>query len=243
MENFVFDLYGTLVDIHTDEGAQKFKQKTAKYFARLNPRVTDFFALYKRLCAEKSSGENCEIDLLSVFREILTYGGNAVEEGTVLKAAEYFRKQSRSRLKLYRGVRALLKGLRMRGARLYILSNAQSCFTVKELEKLKLTEWFDGIEISSDFGRKKPAPEFFRHIIDKYSLDPEKTVYVGNDFKADILGAKSASLCAAYIKSNLSPAEDDLAQIKKTADFATDDFSELFEYLLSFRALVEKSPR
>ena len=235
MQNFVFDLYGTLVDIHTNESAEKFTEKITKYFARLNPRVEDFFALYKKLCAEKDNGENCEIDLLAVFREILTYGGNSVDESTVLKAAEYFRKKSRSRLKLYKGVRTLLKGLNGHGARLYILSNAQSCFTLKELEKLKIAKCFDGIEISSDFGKKKPAPEFFKHIIDKYSLEPENTVYIGNDFKADILGAKSVNLSTAYIKSNLSPAEDDLAQIKKTADFAADSFSKLSEYLLNQR--------
>ena len=89
------------------------------------------------------------------------------------------------------------------------------------------------MELSSDFGKKKPAPEFFKHIIDKYSLVPEKTVYIGNDFKADILGAKAVNLNTAYIKSNLSPEEDDLAQIKKTADFAADNFSKLSEYLLS----------
>lgn len=233
MQNFVFDLYGTLVDIHTDESAEKFTKKIVKYFARLNPRVEDFFALYKKLCAEKDNGENCEIDLLSVFREILSCGGNTVDEGTVLKAAEYFRKKSRSRLKLYRGVRALLKQLNERGARLYILSNAQSCFTLKELEKLKIKKYFKGVELSSDFGRKKPAPEFFKHIIDKYSFEPEKTVYIGNDFKADILGAKAVNISTAYIKSNLSPEEDDLVQIKKTADFAADGFSKLSEYLLS----------
>lgn len=235
MQNFVFDLYGTLVDIHTNESAEKFTEKISKYFARLNPRVEDFFALYKKLCAEKNSGENCEIDLLSVFREILSHGGNTVDESTVLKAAEYFRKKSRSRLKLYKGVRVLLKELNERGARLYILSNAQSCFTLKELEKLKILKYFKGVELSSDFGEKKPAPEFFKHIIDKYSLEPETTVYIGNDFKADILGAKAVNLSTAYIKSNLSPEEDDLAQIKKTADFAADSFSKLSDYLLNQR--------
>lgn len=225
MQNFVFDLYGTLVDIKTDETSLKFRKKITKYFARLNVSV-GFFAEYQRLCAEQCKGRYAEADLLSVFR------GICGDENAALRAARFFRKSSRSRLKLYKGARSLLKRLRSQGARLYLLSNAQACFTLPELEKLKLTEYFNGIELSSEFGEKKPSPAFFGHAIKKYSLDPAKTVYVGNDFNSDILGAKAAGLSAAYIKSNLSPEADSLEQAKKTADFATDGFKELSQYLI-----------
>ena len=31
-ENYIFDLYGTLIDIHTDEGEQKLWKALAKYY-------------------------------------------------------------------------------------------------------------------------------------------------------------------------------------------------------------------
>ncbi|MDE6105020.1 MAG: HAD family hydrolase [Clostridia bacterium] len=233
MQNFVFDLYGTLVDIKTDEYAEKFRKKVTAYFLRLNPAVTDFFSLYEKLCAERSGVEYTEIDLYEVFRDILNYGGNVAAEKTVQKAALYFRKKSRMRLKAYAGARTLLKKLQKRGARLFILTNAQACFTVDELKRLKFLKYFEGVEISSDFGMKKPAPEFFNYLAQKYSLDVENTVYTGNDFKADIFGAKSAGFKTAYIKSNLSPESDCLEKIKPVADFATDNFKALYGYLLS----------
>lgn len=219
MKNFVFDLYGTLADIKTDENSKKFKAAMVKYFNR-----ADFWEKYKSLCAQEDTGEKyCEIDLLKVFSRL---------SAQPLKAALIFRKRSRKKLKVYFGARRLLKKLKKRGAKVFLLTNAQACFTVAELEKLKLKSLFDGIEISSVFGEKKPSLKFFSHIIEKYSLDLSETVYIGNDLTCDILGAKSAGLNTAYIKSNISPEEDGLEKAREIADFATDSFKELTKYLL-----------
>lgn len=97
---------------------------------------------------------------------------------------------------------------------------------------MQLDSCFDGIELSSDFGKKKPSVQFFEHLLLKYSLDKNETLYVGNDLNADIRGAKRAGMKAAYIHSNLSPADDTLAQAKRLADFVTDKFEALSEYLV-----------
>jgi len=225
MRNFVFDLYGTLVDIHTDETGEKFKKAVAKYFCR-----ADFWEEYLRLCAEADTGEeNCEIDLSAVFKTLL----NGADDKKVAEAAKFFREKSRTRLKVYRGVYSLLQALKDGGGRLFILSNAQACFTLDELKTLKLTEYFDGISLSSEFGKKKPAKEFFLSLLKKYGLSARETVYIGNDYRADIFGAKAAGLSTAYIKSNLSPEGDEVEEISKASDYATESFEELSEYLIA----------
>lgn len=219
-------MYGTLVDIRTDEGNERFKKRIDSYFSACN--VGNFWARYEELCKSRDSGKYCEIDLYAVFEELL---GGADRE-TVLKAAQYFRKKSRSRLKVYRGARRLLKTLKENGAGVYLLTNAQSCFTVKELQTLRLGKLFDGILISSDFGKKKPSPEFFNGLIERYNLDVGQSWYVGNDISADIEGAKGVGLSAAYIKSGLSPESDSLERAARIADFATGDFGELSTFLI-----------
>ncbi len=228
--NFVFDLYGTLIDIHTDESNAKFRAAVQKYFKRFNGGTVDFWAEYARLCALAETGEEvCEIDLFAVFKKLM--GG--ADDKTVLKAATYFRKKSRLKLKVYGGVKGLLKELRSRGAGVYLVSNAQTCFTVEELKKLKLTRYFNGVVISSDFGKKKPSVEIFQYALQKFKLDPRETVYIGNEIAADVCGAKAAGMRTAYIKSNLSPADDSLAAAEKQADFATDNFYKLSRFLLA----------
>lgn len=221
MKNFVFDLYGTLVDIRTDEANPKFRRRMVKYFNR-----ADFWQQYFSICKSfETEDEYCEIDLSKVFIKLSPENPEC--------AAKYFREKSRSRLKAYKGVHTLLKSLKAKDARLFLLSNAQSCFTNEELKKLKLTQYFEGIVLSSDFGKKKPSEDFFEHIIEKFSLDKSHTVYIGNDIHADILGAKAVGLSTAYIKSNLSPQSDSMDNARSVSDFATESFKVLSEYLLS----------
>ncbi len=227
MKNFVFDLYGTLVDISTDEESARFIKKVNAYFSKLG--VENFYTRYTNLCRGLGGGEeDSEIDISAVFSTLL--GGNAE---LAKRAALSFRALSRGRLGLYRGVLPLLKKLKDGGAELYILSNAQSCFTVAEIEQLGIAEYFGGICLSSDFGAKKPSARFFNHIIERFGLDKSQTVYVGNDFKADICGAEGVGLAAAYVKSNISPRGDSVEEAAGIAAFATDSFKDLSRYLLS----------
>lgn len=229
MKNFVFDLYGTLVDIRTDESSQKFKDKYLKYIKKFGADGTffdNFFAMLAKF------GESEEPDMSAVLRNAVEASGGSIaglEEEAMLK----FRRLSTHKLKLYRGVEGLLSELKRRGAKLYLLSNAQAVFTVYELKKLGIYGCFDGIELSSDFGKKKPSPEFFDYLIKKYSLNPSETVFTGNDIFCDIEPSKKAGMYAVYINSAISPAEDTLADAKRKADFACDSFCAAEKHLIS----------
>lgn len=97
-----------------------------------------------------------------------------------------------------------------------------------------MTRYFDGIELSSDYGKKKPSYDFFLYLARKYGLDLAETVYIGNDFSCDILPAKSLGMKAVYVHTDISPADDDFDEVAKVADFASDnDFLKAGEYLLS----------
>ncbi len=224
MKNFVFDVYGTLVDINTDESSKKFKKRFIKYFKKYNKTGLDFWAEYYLRCAEKSrgGGEFCEIDLLSVFTEICAKSGSDLSAEKIKKIAYKFRRLSRTKLILYKGVKGMLKKLKSLGAQLYIISNAQSCFTLPELKKLRVLKYFNGVAISSDYGIKKPSPQFFAQALKKFGLDKRQTLYIGNDFTCDIAGAHSAGIKAAYIKSNLSPQSDLINNTEVNADFYAD---------------------
>ena len=90
---------------------------------------------------------------------------------------------------------------------------------------LGITECFDGILISSDYKTKKPDRRFFDALIEKYAIKPEKTLFIGNDSKSDIQGAKGVSFATFYVKSNISPQGD----MAKNADYIVPDFKK-WEY-------------
>ena len=232
MKNFVFDLYGTLIDIRTDEHSHKFQQKYSKYISKNFGADSSFFEKLFAMLSAYSGFE--EPDIVRVLCNAVTASGGSITQSEAEEAALKFRKLSTHKLKLYRGAKRLLKDLKKRGANIYLLSNAQSVFTVYELKKLGIYGCFDGIELSSDFGEKKPSPRFFTHIADKYSLNLSETVYTGNDIACDIIPSKNAGMYAVYIKSAISPAQDALDKAQKLADFATDKkFSAVANHLIA----------
>ena len=117
-----------------------------------------------------------------------------------------FRTLSMSHIRLYPGAKDVLRELRERRKGVYLLSNAQSAFTMSELRKLGLSSCFDGVVLSSDVGVKKPDKAIFEHLLSKYRLDPEKCLMIGNDEEADMLGAASVGIAGRYVHTKQSPA-------------------------------------
>lgn len=194
-DNYVFDLYGTLVDVLTDEESDAFWRKIAKI---LKGNSDEIKFEYKKLCSEKTdeAGKDGEFDLLDVFEKMLLNHDCKVDEK---EFAWKFRKASLKREKLFPKVKSSLKDLRKRGKGVYLISNAQSCFTRKELDKLSLTSLFDGIVISSEVGYKKPSKAIFDIAFEKFGIDKEKSIFIGNDPIDDIQGAENAGIQTHFV--------------------------------------------
>ena len=206
---YLFDLYGTLIDIRTDESPAALWDDVAAFLLPYGIRRTGkaLKERYHAYCADETKlraktlpdvpPEAIEPELLHVFLRLLEEGCAATE--TNAKAlASFFRKRSTLFLKPMPHALTTLDALRARGAKLYLLSNAQSCFTRDELAALDLARRFDGILLSSDAGMKKPYRGLFSLLLNTYRIDPASALVVGNDATADISGAAAVGLHSAY---------------------------------------------
>ena len=227
--NFVFDLYGTLVDIWTDEGSPAVWRGLAGALRGCRRKHLWAKESYARLCREEHLGEGREFDLLRVFERMLMEEGKDVS--TAPEIAREFRENSMVRLGLFPLVKEILTGLKERGAGVYLLSNAQSCFTRYELDKLGLTPLFDDIIISSETMYKKPSGEIFKIAFEKFGISPEDSVYVGNDMRDDVLGAHGAGMRTAYIETEQSGKYPTLAL--PSPDYVAEDHAHLRDILFS----------
>lgn len=135
------------------------------------------------------------------------------------------------RLGCFRGVKTMLSDLKAAGGKVYLLSNAQSCFTVDELRSCGLYDLFDGIVISSDIGVKKPSVEAFEIALKTFNIDKENSIYVGNDMRDDILGASRAGLRTLYIHTAQSGSYPELDIPSPT--YTVKNHREMKECLLS----------
>ena len=227
--NFLFDLYGTLIDIWTDEASVAFWRKIAIHLGDGEKKYRSVKNEYLRLCKAADLGEGREFDLTDIFRKMLNKRG--ITHITAEEFARHFRECSIKDLVRFPLILEMLSGLRQRGAGVFLLSNAQSCFTMHELDQMELLNLFDGIVISSDVGYKKPSEEIFKIALEKFGITPDNSVYVGNDMYDDIFGAHRSGLKTVYIHTRQSRDYGELHL--PSPDYLAADHEELKELLFS----------
>ena len=247
--DLVFDLYGTLVDIHTEEDDRVW-EKTAFYFGFYGAHYTGpelkaaFQSAMRAREAKAGQSYECFPDL--PFEETMAdlFRAKGVTENADtlgINAAQLFRISSLDYIRLYPHALEALAKLRKAGYRLWLLSNAQAIFTAYELRLLGLGEQLDGIYLSSNYKCRKPDLRFYQALIDERHLDVSKTMMIGNDRQTDIAGAKAAGMATLYMHTDLTPrdqAEADEAKAIGITDgreyeYEGDDWETLCELILS----------
>ena len=247
--DLVFDLYGTLVDIHTEEDDRVW-EKTAFYFGFYGAHYTgpELKAAFQSAmhAREARAGQSYECFPDLPFEETMAdlFRAKGVVENADslgINAAQLFRISSLDYIRLYPHALEALAKLRKAGYRLWLLSNAQAIFTAYELRLLGLGEQLDGIYLSSNYKCRKPDLRFYQALIEERHLDVSKTMMIGNDRQTDIAGAKAAGMATLYMHTDLTPrdqAEADKAKAIGITDgreyeFEGDDWEKLCELILS----------
>ena len=205
--DLILDLYGTLVDIRTEENKTVWK-KTALFFGYHGFAYTadslqkEFETALAAAHAQAGQSYECfpDIPIENIFSQLARGDRNFG-----MQAAQLFRICTTRYIRLYPGVLPGLNRLRSKGCRLWLLSNAQGIFTRQELQHLGLSEQFDGVYLSSDFGCRKPDQRFFRQLLETENLNPQTCLMIGNDRDTDITGAIQAGLSTLYLQSNITP--------------------------------------
>ncbi|MBQ7416100.1 MAG: HAD family hydrolase [Oscillospiraceae bacterium] len=211
--DLIFDLYGTLVDIHTDENDLVW-EKTAFYFGFYGAHYTTealkaaFHAELRAREAKAGQSYECFPDI--PFEQIMAalFRAKGVDERADelgINAAQLFRISSLEYINVYPGALEALAALRRKGYRLWLLSNAQRIFTEYELRHLGLGEQLDAIYISSDYRCRKPDSRFYRALMEEQGLTIENCLMIGNDRHTDIAGAKALGMATLYMHTNLTP--------------------------------------
>ena len=219
-KNYIFDLYGTLIDIRTDEWSEEPWEEFAAWLTGNGMPYTgsEVKALYdnevNRLTSVKTEYTSPEIDIIPVFEAICRKHRPDITDEEVWKVGEQFRISTTKMIKLYPNTKKVLTGLKKAGKKVYLLSNAQRVFTWQELVKTGIVDDFDDIFISSDEGCKKPDPEFYKKLINKHNLDIAECIMIGNDSTSDIAGANAVGMDALYVRTAISPENDPVPDCK-----------------------------
>ncbi|MGY5215924.1 HAD family hydrolase [Clostridium butyricum] len=210
-KNYIFDLYGTLVDINTDEESFEFWYKLSLFYSFKGAKYTpeDLKITYdskvKKLQESFTNTIYPDFPLEKIFKELYEDKAVVPSDELIENTAHVFRILSIKHLKLYDGAIELLRCLKESGKKIYLLSNAQRIFTSYEMRVLDIEKYFDDIFFSSDYNVCKPEKTFFDALLTKHNINVNESIMIGNDPICDIDGAKNVGLSSLYIHSNLSP--------------------------------------
>lgn len=228
-DNFIFDLYGTLIDIHTDETAGATWRKFSCFLNKNALKHPPYFVMRKQFFTAdrekraeariRDGFEYPEIDVTDIYREmLLSYGNSSPSDEFLRELAYAFREASRDYVRLFPGTAEFLKLLKDRGKKVFILSNAQAGYTVPEIEMFSLEKITDGIVLSSDECCMKPERAFFECLLERYGLDRDKCVMFGDNALSDIRGAENAGIAAVHLSGENHPKDFYSRMLREYAD-------------------------
>lgn len=175
IEAVVFDLGGVLID--------------------WNPRH-----LYRKLF----DGDEAKVDWF--LAEVCTFEWHAnthdvgvpLSEGCAARAAEFpehaelvmaWQRQEEMIGGAFEETVAVLAELRTALVPLYALSNWEAETWPDRVRQFEFLSWFDGVVISGVERVRKPDPEIFRRLLERFDLDPATTLFV-DDVTANVEAAR-----------------------------------------------------
>ena len=93
-------------------------------------------------------------------------------------------------------------------------------------DEYQLSPLFDVIIDSTVFGIAKPDPKIFEAALSKLGVAPAEAIYVGDSYKADMVGAKNVGMWTAWMVGNqtkdcpdISVVDVQLSHLHELSDF------------------------
>jgi len=86
--------------------------------------------------------------------------------------------------------------------KLGLITNGPADIQRQEIATLGIEKFFDHILIEGEFKIGKPFPEIFDDARNKWGLQPDEMLFVGNAFEHDVQGAKNAGWHAIWVNKD-----------------------------------------
>ena len=197
----IFDFGQTLVD--SAEGFRTAeKQAQSRLFANLGLTIRkDFLTVYRRL--RKEFHERSDFSRYSLWREVLYYYCVAPETGQLEKWESEYWATVKARTTIFPETEEVLKSLSAR-YKVALITNTQGqkntgTHRIGLFPGLEKFFWVIIVAGENNIP-PKPDPEPFRRCLEQLKLTADQAIYVGDDYRIDICGARDAGLQPVWLK-------------------------------------------
>jgi len=194
MDNFIFDLGGVLLNLPVEMAEIKFNGKVKDVIINEVCLSEEWANLDRGTLSEEEATEIFVTRYPEYASEIKYFMENWVD---------WFEPKTKTV--------KVLQYLKNNGKKLYILSNFhKKAFEIVE-KRFDFFNLFDGGVVSADVKLLKPEIEIYKTLIDKYSLDAEKTVFI-DDNPSNVEAAKKTGI-TSVLAENLDQALNSLLEM------------------------------
>lgn len=179
-KNLIFDFDGTIVD--SKECSIVATQKSFKERGLEEPTV-NLIEYYMGIPIEKSFSLMSSVDLDDHQLEAL-----------IKTFRQNYKEVESSYLKLYKHMTEQLQSL-SKDKQLFVVSSKKTDVLIRNLEILDIDHLFTEVIGSDKVNHYKPSPDGINYILNKYQLENEETIYIG-DAIFDMQMANSAKVAS-----------------------------------------------
>lgn len=219
IKHIFFDLDHTLWDFETNS-SKTFEQIFEKH--RIDVDFSDFMEVYKPINhnywklyrEEKISKSKLRYGRLKDAFEELNFQTD--DELIDLLAEEYINYLPYNNA-LFEGTHEILKYLKPK-YKIHIITNGFEEVQHKKMNNANLLNYFDKIITSEEVGVKKPNPKIFEYALEKAKASQKESIMIGDNFEADILGARNAGMYTIFCKFNGETSDDETISVVRLSE-------------------------
>lgn len=89
--------------------------------------------------------------------------------------------------------------------RIVLVSDAEDSDRIqvaRALNRANLVEFFEEIFTPTELNARKPAPDYYRRVLNHLAIAPENAIMIGDNYEKDIIAAKQAGLWTIWYNPN-----------------------------------------
>jgi len=201
----LFDFYGTLAHIRTDEHSIQPWLVVASYLRYRGAKITanELQNMYFNGVNESLDGSleaYPDVNIIHIFTDILARLKVESSEELVSTILQLFRSLTINEFCLFSETLQVLHALAKK-FRLGLVSDSQEVYIIPELRLVTLDSLFESVVISSQYGYRKPDPRLFQQALKEIGLSTtDDVLYVGDNWERDIVGATNAGIQSVWIQ-------------------------------------------
>lgn len=149
-----------------------------------------------------AAGRPEEVEIAAIYDAALRALGLELEPDLIERVMELEQEGWLNSVHVGPDVPNTLQSLRKRGLRLGLVSNAayRPRLMAQQLAALGLLPAFDGVTFSSEVGVRKPHPAIYLDALHKVGVEAERSVFVGDRVREDILGPQRLGMRAVLTR-------------------------------------------